>query len=316
MKRGGGLLAFLLLILPITSKANTAERFLDKYESLQTRKKMNRTDRLKYLKNIEQVLAMTSVGRRVLDCFYAKHPEMETRVVFRGDGDPLFEFGQIDVAFMLRADEDDEGEYRKTLYLDASVSPLVALFDVAHEMNHSCHADRIKRDYLRINGAIEREEKGLSSNLHAGGDEILIASQAEERASAIEEVESFWVEIELYFELVEILAPKRFQLSYVTDLFADENLTLAQYYQQLARKARHHKLANFVIHQYVKAKVFSLDSVYEIERIPAGRSAEPRRLVWSVRRGTQRINIEQRIKPVFRDSDLWWNFSQTRMAYR
>ncbi|MCB0421734.1 MAG: hypothetical protein KDD61_12110 [Bdellovibrionales bacterium] len=289
--------------------ADPFQEFVQFHSHVSQLKNINKQDRGNYLSKVSAVLSTTEIGRQVLHCFFQQDPEISRSVVFNTENDPIFEMGKFDVAFMLRPYEHGEEGYEKTLYLSLEVHPVVALFDIVHEMNHSCHTKRLKKDYLAINEVLDQ---GVNEN--DGSEKKLLALlNLEAIHSAGEEVESFWTEIQFFMEMLAVLPENYLDLPYKTDLFFEESLTLRAYYMKLVSLAKNHRLAYFVVSMYVKAKVFTKESVFEESKDPFFQQESPRLVHALIRKGRD-LNYEFRKRPSFRYSDIWWSSFYPIMA--
>ncbi|NDG84462.1 MAG: hypothetical protein EBX52_05405 [Proteobacteria bacterium] len=206
-----------------------------------------------YLADLEKVLTLTDSGKRLLACF--KAPADPT--VFKSGHQYLSPreaaaiYGYKGAGTMSYVGlKDRSGKRTKSIIYDLDSSPLVALFLLAHEMQHGCDAESVARNADQWRATVKTGSESAGKRTYD-----LNALSLEARG---------YLAAELTFEEFAKKIPHQVcNQAYVSSFYDGEVLTLADYYGYIQNTIESGEFSRWQALDYAESGLYDFDSVLE-----------------------------------------------------
>jgi|GEM_PF-6427604 len=241
-----------------------------------------------YLSDLEQVLALTESGNRVLRCFKAPanperfregyqylSPEEANRVYGYGGAGTLSYVGM----------KDRTGMRTKSIIYDLDSSPLVSLFLLAHEMQHGCDADAAALSAEQWRRA-RKEGNGTSE---AKRD----AKRDYDESALILEARGYLAAQKTFEEYAKKVPALVCNEAYVSSFFEGEVITLADYYGYIQSTIQSGEFSRWQGLDYSKTGLYHFESILEHTgnpQEPALKAGIRARLIGAVQKAEQEFS--------------------------
>jgi hypothetical protein len=181
--------------------------------------KMRSAHHADYIKDFNQVLAMTNTGRQVLDCYQKAQDPLITGEQIEQISEEQKANG-VSMAFTLLEDQKSPGKYVKTILFDEDTSPMTALFLYAHEMKHGCNSKISVKIFQYM-------DTHNSSNTPRR--EIALEKEKNDQLMAIDEMRAYKINVELFKEMAQAAPEVVCNEYYVSNIFGKQIISSAEY---------------------------------------------------------------------------------------